>query len=95
MVMILNSWSSSEVPGNSGLSMYSSAIIQPNAQMSIGELYEVERSRISGARYLQNNNHHKIESLFLGIYSFWQNDSGNDKRNLMDLPMSPKLILFS
>ena len=33
--------------------MYNSAMIHPMANMSIGELYEVERKRTSGARYLR------------------------------------------
>uniref|UniRef100_A0A915ACK7 Uncharacterized protein n=1 Tax=Parascaris univalens TaxID=6257 RepID=A0A915ACK7_PARUN len=36
--------------------MYNSAIMQPRAQISIGELYDVDRSRISGARY------HRVET---------------------------------
>lgn len=49
---ILNISSTSLVPGNSGLEVYISAIIQPTAHRSIGELYAVERSNTSGARYL-------------------------------------------
>jgi len=33
--------------------VYNSAMIHPMANMSIGELYEVERKRTSGARYLR------------------------------------------
>lgn len=35
---ILKIWSISELPGNRGLKVYNSAIIQPTAQISMGEL---------------------------------------------------------
>ena len=48
---ILNISSISELPGNSGRKVYSSAMMQPTAHMSMGAEYIVERSRTSGARY--------------------------------------------
>ena len=53
---ILNISSISELPGNKGRNVYSSAMIQPTAQMSMGAEYIVERSRTSGARY------HRVET---------------------------------
>lgn len=48
---ILYSSSASESPGNNGRNVYSSAMITPTPQMSIGLLYTVDRRSTSGARY--------------------------------------------
>ena len=52
---ILKISSTSLVPGKSGLSVYTSAMMQPTAHRSIGELYVVDRSNTSGARYLRTS----------------------------------------
>jgi hypothetical protein len=45
----------SELPGNSGLKVYISAMMAPIAKRSMGALYTCDRSSTSGARYLQGS----------------------------------------
>lgn len=53
---ILKISSTSLVPGKSGLSVYSSAIILPTAHTSMGELQAEDLNKTSGARYLCKEN---------------------------------------
>lgn len=49
--MIFSSWFIVLEPGTSGLPTNISAMMQPSAHMSTALVYEVDPSRISGARY--------------------------------------------
>lgn len=52
--LIFINMSASLDPGNNGRNMHSSAMIAPTAQLSVGELYVVDRNNTSGARYLNH-----------------------------------------